>query len=88
MIKDLNDLSNKCIDEMMKNEKMELSKEDKKDFNNASTCYLCEEGFGEKGLTKVRDHDHRTGKYRGARHAKCNINYFCNRYLPVVFFII
>ena len=25
------------------------------------------------------------GKYRGATHAKCNINYFCNRYLPVVF---
>ena len=37
-----------------------------------------------KALSKVRDHDHRTGKYRGATHSKCNINYFCNRYLPIV----
>ena len=34
---------------------------------------------------KVRDHDHRTGKFRGAAHNKCNINYFSNRYLPIVF---
>ena len=34
---------------------------------------------------KVRDHDHRTGKFRGAAHNECNINYFSNRYLPVVF---
>ena len=33
---------------------------------------------------KVRDHDHRTGKYRGAAHNKCNINYYANRYIPVV----
>ena len=34
---------------------------------------------------KVRDHCHRAGNYRGAAHSKCNINYFNNRYLPVVF---
>ena len=35
---------------------------------------------------KVRDHDHATGKkYRGAAHCKCNIKYFSNRYVPVVF---
>ena len=85
MIKDLNELSKQCIDEMRKNEKMELSKEDKKEFYNADKCYLCGECFGEKGLAKVRDHNHRTGKYRGACHNKCNINYFSNRYLPIVF---
>jgi hypothetical protein len=36
-------------------------------------------------IVKVRDHDHRTGNYRGAAHNCCNINYFNNRYLPVVF---
>ncbi len=44
---------------------------------------LCNEGIGEKGRAKVRDHDHRTGEYRGACHNACNINYFQNRYLPV-----
>ena len=34
---------------------------------------------------KVRNHDHRTGCYRGAAHDKCTINYFSNRLLPVIF---
>ena len=33
----------------------------------------------------MRGHDHLTGKYRGAAHRKCNIDYFSNRYVPVVF---
>ena len=72
---------------MRKNEKMKLSKADQLDFANATCCSLCNESFDEdvKALCKVRDHDHRTGKYRGAAHASCNINYFCNRYLPIVF---
>ncbi len=44
----------------------------------------CNESFGEeKAKRKVRDHDHRTGAYRGACHNSCNINYYHNRYLPV-----
>ena len=34
---------------------------------------------------KVRDHDHRTGQYRGAAHTKCNILHYSNRYLPIFF---
>ena len=86
MIKELMVLEKKCYKEMRENEKMELTKEDWKDFKRASTCYLCHEAFvdDDKALCKVRDHDHRTGRYRGAAHAQCNINYFCNRYLPIV----
>ena len=36
-------------------------------------------------LKKVKGHDHRTGAYRGAAHQKCNMSYFSNRYLPVIF---
>ena len=34
-------------------------------------CWLCENVLGED---TVRDHDHLTGKYRGAAHNRCNLN--------------
>ncbi len=39
-----------------------------------------------KGEVKARDHDHLTGKYRGAAHARCNIQYGWKKYkIPVIF---
>ena len=34
---------------------------------------------------KVRDHCHYTGKYRGAGHSKCNLQYKVPKEIPVVF---
>ena len=34
---------------------------------------------------KVRDHCHFTGKYRGAAHGICNLNYKANKEIPVIF---
>ena len=87
MVMELVEVSSACIKAMQHNEKMEMSPKDAKAFNHARCCYLCGEKFvrSDKQIMKVRDHDHRTGQYRGAAHACCNINYFCNRYLPVVF---
>ena len=48
-------------------------------------AYVTKNLMSLKAKHKVRDHCHRTGAYRGAAHSKCNINYFNNRYLPVVF---
>ena len=61
-----------------------MTDHDKCDFCAAKTCHICHKAFIKQNY-KVRDHDHRTGKYRGAAHNSCNINYFANRYLPVVF---
>ena len=36
-------------------------------------------------MQKVRDHCHYTGKYRGAAHSKCNLNYATTKPIPVVF---
>ena len=48
-------------------------------------CHICnKEIYRGTDNYRVRDHDHRTGKYRGPAHLKCNINYYTNRYLPVV----
>ena len=50
------------------------------DFKNTTCCSICKNKIKE-GDVKCRDHDHRTGKDRGATHQTCNINYFCNRYV-------
>ena len=45
MIIELSELSNKCIEEMRENEKLIMSKEDKKKLFNAPCCSICNEPF-------------------------------------------
>ena len=40
-------------------------------FQQSKVCWLCEAKLGED---TVRDHDHLTGKYRGAAHNRCTLN--------------
>ena len=63
---------------------MKLSWEDKNHFENSICCSIYNESF-EDGDIKCRDHDHRTGNYRGAAHQKCSVNCFNNRYILIVF---
>ena len=48
-----------------------MNPEEEESFQLAEECWLCENPLGGE---KVRDHDHLTGKYRGAAHDICNIN--------------
>ena len=84
MIEQLRLLASRCVKEQQQNEKMELTVKDNVNFKRATKCYICEGAFTESNK-KVRDHCHRTGSYRGAAHNACNINYYSNRYLPIVF---
>ena len=44
--------------------------------DTAKYCHICKKVFGKKkNHVKVRDHDHNTGKYRGAAHLICNLRY-------------
>ena len=66
------------------NLELEISQEEEVQFQLAEECWLCENPLeGEK----VRDHDHLTGKYRGAAHNICNIN--CKQrsssFIPIFF---
>jgi len=84
MIRDLFDVSADCIKMMQHNEKMIMTDEDHESFRCAKCCSICNKEFTEKDK-RVRDHDHLTGKFRGATHNACNINYFSNRFLPIIF---
>ena len=66
----------------IKPKKMVFTKEDEKQFNKASDCWICGE---ELGNDRVRDHCHYTGRYRGAAHNNCNLNYSKPKGVPVFF---
>ena len=71
-------------------EPMLLSPFEEYEFMNKTQCYICNENFdtSDKNLTKVRDHCHLTGKYRGAAHSICNLQLRINPKtvkIPVVF---
>ena len=57
---------------------------DKDDFEKAKICWICQKEFGEREK-KVRDHCHYTGKYRGAAHNKCNLQFKKPKFTPVIF---
>ena len=87
MVNQLYDIANECLKEMQHNERMVMTKEDEYRHQNDPNCHICgEEIFSiiKDSNYRVRDHDHRTGRYRGPAHLKCNINYVSNRYVPVV----
>jgi hypothetical protein len=61
---------------------VKMSKEDKRKFDNAVDCHICEDSLNGD---KVLDHCHLTGNYRGAAHNECNINYKVPTFYPVIF---
>ena len=67
----------------IKPKKMVITEEEKKQFDNASDCWICGEEL--KNDNKVRDHCHYTGRYRGAAHNKCNLKYSKPKDVPVFF---
>ena len=63
--------------------KMIFSGQDKVDFEKAQICWICQKEFSE-AERKVRDHCHFTGKYRGAAHVKCNLQFKKTKFTPVI----
>ena len=64
--------------------KMIFSLKDKDNFEKEKICWICQKEFGEREK-KVRDHCHFTGKYRGAPHVKCNLQFKKPKFTPVIF---
>ena len=53
-------------------------------YEKQKFCYICKKRFT-KDNKKVRDQCYLTGKYRGATHNNCNMNYKLSKNIPVVF---
>ena len=59
-----------------------MEKHDWKEYFKKSNCAICK---GPLTGETVRDHDHLTGKFRGAAHNQCNLQYQLPKFLPVLF---
>jgi len=66
------------------NKEIIMTSDDIEDFNFADKCYYCDKVF-ESSDKKVRDHDHLSGRYRGAAHNSCNLNAKQSNFVPVIF---
>ena len=65
---------------------LKLTKQEQISFDKAEICHICrKELLTDKGVDKVRDHCHFTGKYRGAAHNSCNLQCRKPMILPVIF---
>ena len=63
---------------------MVFNKDDKRNFEESAVCHICKKPF-KAGEEKVRDYCHLTGKFKGAAHNRCSLNYKDRKFFPVIF---
>lgn len=61
---------------------MIITPQEELNFRSVYTCELCQKPLYND---RVRDHCHITGRYRGAVHNHCNLQYRMRKMIPVVF---
>ena len=90
LCKKLKEHAMKIIDSKEK-EMIPLTHEENNFYNEQEACHICKERFcvdkddkNYKNKRKVKDHCHYTGKFRGAAHRKCNLNYKVPKDTPII----
>ena len=89
--KDLKDQAMEIIS-YEKKEMIPLTYDENKYYEKKKYCHICKKKFRYdkhnknkfNNYRKARDHDHYTGKFRGAAHSICNLRYKVQREIPVV----
>ena len=66
------------------NKNLIMSEEEEHLFQKSNSCWICKKLI-DNDEEKVRDHCHVTGKFRGAAHWNCNINFQLTKKVPVIF---
>ena len=66
------------------NKNLIMSEEEEHLFQQSNSCWICKKLI-DNDEEKVRDHCHVTGKFRGAAHWDCNINFQLTKNVPVIF---
>ena len=66
------------------NKNLIMSEEEEHLFQQSNSCWICKKLI-DNDEEKVRDHCHVTGKFRGAAHLDCNINFQLTKKVPVIF---
>ena len=66
------------------NENLIMSEEEEYLFQQGNSCWISKKLF-DNDEEKVRDHCHVTGKFRGAAHWNCNINFQLTKKVSVIF---
>lgn len=82
--KELMETAEKIAKKLRKEEKINISDAEEAAFQTCTRCHICR-GKIEVNETKVRDHCHLTGEFRGAAHQACNLLYETSKTIPVVF---
>ena len=66
------------------NKNLVMSEKEEHLFQQSNSCWICKK-LNDHDDEKVRDHCHVTGKFRGAAHWSCNINFQLIKKVPVIF---
>ena len=61
-----------------------MSAKEEERFRLSDICWICNKLF-DVSDNKVRHHCHVAGKYRGAAHWSCNVNFKMTKKVPVIF---
>ena len=66
------------------NKNLIISAEENERIEESNVCRICNKLF-DISDNEVRDHCHISGKYRGAAHWSCNVNFKINKKIRVIF---
>ena len=66
------------------NKNLIMNEEEEYLFQQSNNCWICKKLI-DNDDEKVRDHCHITGKFRGAAHRICNVNFQLTKKIPVIF---